>query len=310
MPRKAVFIVNPHAANGAVGKKWAHVKALARNRLGPFRSFLTAGRGDATRYTRRAILEGTDQIICVGGDGTFNEVVNGFMTDDGPLRQGVSLGFISQGTGCDFARTVPLPKEIDQVMELIRSTTIRPIDLGRIKYQDRHGKSVTRFFHNMTSFGISGEVAARVNRNSRIFGGFASFMWATIVSLLLYKHKVVHLTLDHGSPQKITIWNIAIANGQYQGGGMRVAPHAAVDDGVFHITVIGAYSLPATFRHFPKLYNGKLLQLEKVWSYTGKKIEASSDQSVLLELDGEQSGRLPVLVELLPRAFQLIAPLS
>ena len=308
MPHKAAFIVNPHAANGAVGRKWAHIRALAHNRLGPFHSFLTAGRGDATRFTRHAILDGRDQIICVGGDGTFNEVVNGFMTDGGPLRQGVSLGFISHGTGCDFARTVPLPKDLNQVMELIRSSTIRPIDLGRIKYLDWQGKSATRFFHNITSFGISGEVAARVNRTSRIFGGFASFMCATIVSVLLYKHKVVHLTLDQGSTRKVPIWNIAIANGQYHGGGMRVAPHAAVDDGLFHITVIGAFSLPETFRHLPKLYNGKLLRLDKVWSYTGKRIEASSDQSVLVELDGEQPGRLPVLIELLPRAFQLIAP--
>ena len=103
-------------------------------------------------------------------------------------------------------------------------------------------------------------------------------------------------------------WNIAVANGQYHGGGMWVAPDAAVDDGLFHITVIGDLSLPQVFLNLPQLYNGKILEVKKVFGLTGKRIEAHSDQRVLLDVDGEQPGQLPVSMEIVPRALNLVAP--
>ena len=139
-------------------------------------------------------------------------------------------------------------------------------------------------------------------------GGFVSFIWATLISLLIYDKKRVHLTVDNSFDQEVMTWNIAVANGQYHGGGMQVAPGAAVDDGLFHITVIGDLSLPQVFLNLPKLYNGKILEVNKVFSLTGKRIEAHSNQRVLLDVDGEQPGQLPVTIEIVPGALNLIAP--
>jgi diacylglycerol kinase family enzyme len=112
--------------------------------------------------------------------------------------------------------------------------------------------------------------------------------------------------VDNSFEQEVMTWNIAVANGQYHGGGMWVAPDAAVDDGLFHITVIGDLSLPQVFWNLPKLYNGKIFEVEKVSSLTGKRIEAHSDQRVLLDVDGEQPGQLPVSMEIVPGAVLLI----
>jgi diacylglycerol kinase (ATP) len=304
--KKITFIVNPNAAMGSTGREWPRIKALARDRLGPFQAHLTTGPKDAIKLTRLALLKGAELIICVGGDGTLNEVLNGFMGEDGPIRPEAMLGFIPRGTGCDFIKTVPIPKELNRALDLIIESHARPIDLGRLKYMDHKGHPSCRYFHNVTSFGLGGEVDERVNRTTKAFGGFISFIWATLISILIFNKKRIHLKVDNEFDQRIISWNVVVANGQYHGGGMWVAPEAMVDDGIFHITVIGDFTLTEVFLNLPKLYNGKLLQLEKVSTLVGKRVEACSDQQVLLDVDGEQPGKLPVIIDIVPKAVLLI----
>ena len=97
-----------------------------------------------------------------------------------------------------------------------------------------------------------------------------------------------------------------IANGRYHGGGMLIAPDASVGDGLLNITIIGDLSLVGLFIHLPKLYNGKIKQVDKVITFAGKRIEAMSDQRVLLDVDGEQPGTLPVVIDVVPKALNII----
>jgi YegS/Rv2252/BmrU family lipid kinase len=305
---KIAFVINPSSSMGATGREWPRIKSLARARLGNFQSYITNGPEDATRLTRHVLKEGTDTVVCVGGDGTLNEVVNGFMGEKDPIRPDSVLGFIPHGTGCDFIRTVRIPKDVNRALDLVVGRHTRPLDLGRLEYIDHLGRPDHTYFHNVTSFGLGGEVVERVNRTTKMFGGFVSFLWATLFSLLIYDKKGINIHVDKGKEREVTCWNIAIANGQYHGGGMQVAPKARVDDGVFEVTVMGNLSLAEVFWHFPKLYNGKLSQVKKVSVLSGRRIEAYSDQRVLLDVDGEQPGQLPVVIEMVPNAVQLIRP--
>ena len=305
--REIAFIVNPHAAVGAVGKEWPRIEKRSRERLGSFRTYLTRGQEDATHLTRNALGEGCEIIICVGGDGTFNEVVNGFMEGEGTIHPDAAVAYIPRGTGCDFIKTVPLPKDLEKALDLIENGERVSMDLGRIEFQNNRGKTAYRYFHNVASFGLGGEVDERVNRTTKVFGGFFSFMWATLITVLLYHRKRIRLTMDNGFDQMVTALNVAVANGQYHGGGMWVSPEARVNDGKFHVTVIGDFSLPEVLWHFPKLYNGKLMGLHKVSSFTATKVEAQSEERVLLDVDGEQPGRLPLTIEMVPGALNLIA---
>ncbi|MBN1615659.1 MAG: diacylglycerol kinase family lipid kinase, partial [Deltaproteobacteria bacterium] len=271
-----------------------------------FRAYQTAGMGDATKLTERFLNDGADLIVCVGGDGTLNEVINGFMNEEGPSRPDALLGFVPNGTGCDFCKTIPIPNSIDRSLDTIRESNVRTIDLGRLRYVDMQGNARTRYFHNITSFGLGGEVDARVNRTSKAFGPFLSFIWATLISIFLYGKKRIRLAVDDEYDEEITILNVAVANGKYHGGGMYVAPEALVDDGLFHVTVIGDLSLPEIFYHLPKLYNGKIGTMDKVFMVMGRQVGATSDQTVLLDVDGEQPGKLPVRIEIVPKALRLI----
>ena len=304
---KTAFIVNPHAGNGATCMEWPRIQALARDRLGPFEVHLTSGPGDATRAAGEQLRRGFERIICVGGDGTLNEVVNGLVGEDGVVPAGVVVGFIPNGTGCDFVRTNPIPRKLDACLSLIEEGHARRLDLGRLTYRDPLGGTAVRYFHNIASFGIAGEVVARVNRTSKAFGPFVSFMWGTLLSLLLYGTKRVRLRLDDGPETECSVWNIAVANGRYHGGGMCVAPDAMTDDGLLHVTVIGDLRLPEVFWHLPKLYSRRIGDIRKVRMAVCRKAEASSGDSVLLDVDGEQPGTLPSRFEVVPAALNIIA---
>ena len=306
---KTVFIVNPNSANGTTGKEWPSIRKLAMDRLGPFEFQMTGGPNDATRLTRDALRNGAEMIICIGGDGTLNEVVNGFMDLSGPeivFKHDVLLGFIPNGTGCDFARSVPIPNALEPSLEIIRNGRPRAIDIGRLRYVNHRGDTSFRFFHNITSFGIGGEVVDRVNRSSKALGPFLSFIGTTLTTIFKYGTKEISLRLDGGEEKTYRVWNIAVANGQYQGGSMWVAPDARLDDGLFHVTIIGDLTKAEVFRYLPKLYNGKIKDIDKVYTATARRVEAVSSQRVLLDVDGEQPGVLPVEIDIFPGAIQIL----
>jgi YegS/Rv2252/BmrU family lipid kinase len=303
---RIVFIVNPYAGNGLTGRQWPRIQFMAHDRLGYFTSYLTAKPGDATGIARMKLAHGAELIVCVGGDGTLNEVVNGFMDESGPIRNDALLGFVPTGTGCDFIKTVPIPAGIEQSLDTIKEGYTKVIDIGRLQHHNDHGLPVLRYFHNIVSFGLGGEVDERINKGGKAFGTVISFIWATIASVLLYGKKNIRIQIDDSYDRNVIAWNIAVANGKYHGGGMLVAPDAVIDDGLFHITVIGNLSLGKVFRHFPKLYNGRIKDIKDVSILTGRTISAFSPERVLVDCDGEQPGRLPIVADIMPAALRMI----
>jgi diacylglycerol kinase (ATP) len=304
--KKITFIVNPNSANGATGRQWPPMRSKTRDRLGPFDELMTNGPGHATLLARQTVRSGVDIVVCVGGDGTLNEVINGLMNEKSSLESEVLLGFIPSGTGCDLARSLPISLDLDRALDNILSFRNRQIDLGKLTYQDHEGLTSCRYFHNVVSLGLGGEVDDRVNRTSKAFGGFISFIWATLISILYFHKKQIQLRVDDNFDDEVTCWNVAVANGQYHGGGMWVAPGAAINDGLFQVTVVGDLSVIEVFWNLPKLYNGKIYEHEKIMKLVGSRVVASSSQTVLLDMDGEQPGRLPVVIEVVPSALRII----
>ncbi len=302
-----IFIINPDAAGTLALGGWPHIELLARKSIGRFKAFFTSCPRDASIISRSAFLDGATTVVCVGGDGTFNEAVNGFMEKDGsPLNPDAALAVIPRGTGCDFARGLPAPVNIKRALAAIKRRRVRYIDLGRVRYTDHSGKTTFSYFHNVTSFGMGGEVVRRANRTPKILGGFTSFIWATLTSMFLYNSKCIRLKVDNSFDKEIVSLNVAVANGQYHGGGMRVAPGAVMDDGLFHITIVGDINLSEFLLNLPRLYNGNIGRVKKVKIITGIKVEAYSDQKVLLEMDGEQPGRLPAVFEIIPKVLPVV----
>jgi YegS/Rv2252/BmrU family lipid kinase len=309
MQGKITFVVNPEARAGVTRKRWPRIREMAEERLGPIESYLTTAPGDATGITRRCLGEGTSLMVCVGGDGTLNEVVNGFMQEDGPVRQRTLLGYIPVGTGCDFARSVSIPRDAAGALDVITRGKTRLIDLGRLTYTDGRGQQVVRYFDNAVSFGIGGAVVARVRDYARFCGPYTAYFFSLLLSILLEGKKQVRLRVDDGAEAFFRAWHIVTANGRFQGHALQVAPDASIDDGLLDVLVFGDISLIDVFRHLPKLYSGKTEAIKEIIRTRGRKVSASSEEPVLVEADGELICRLPVEIDIIPGALRMITGL-
>lgn len=301
-------VVNPHSANGTTGREWGRMADILRRVAGDFAWEFTPGPDTAQGLVRSALRRGSDTIVAVGGDGTLNEVVNGFFEDGRPVNPLAALAVISRGTGSDFIKTAGIPKDIERAAEVIAKRKTRQVDVGRASFLNHSGAKAGRYFLNIADFGIGGETVARVNRTTKIFGGFVSFLWGTGMTALRWKNKTVRIRIDDGPEEEKVIQNVVMANGQYFGGGMWVAPRAGIDDGFFDIVIFGDVTRGDFLRHGRRIYSGTHLDLEKVSWRRAKKLTASSSDRVLIDMDGEQPGTLPASFEILPGALPLIVP--
>jgi YegS/Rv2252/BmrU family lipid kinase len=287
-----------------MGRDWPPIEARLRREIGEFTVSMTGAPGEATSIARKALLEGCDLIVAVGGDGTNNEVVNGFFLDGSPVNPGAAFGILQRGTGGDFKRTLGLRGDLDEYVAALRGDAVRPIDLGRLTFVDHHGKQAVRYFLNIASFGISGVVDNYVNR-SHLFKGRLAFFVASLRAGIVYKNQLVRLRIDDGPELERRVNTVAVANGRYFGGSMMVAPQAELDDGLFDVVTLGDLTFGDMLALSRRIYQGTHLEMRKVEHVQARRVVAESDEVVLLDVDGEQPGRLPATFELIPAALRL-----
>lgn len=300
-------VVNPASANGTTARAWPAIsERLTAAGLEHDVEF-TKGPGDATLITREALVAGKHEtIVSVGGDGTANEVVNGFFDGDRWLGEGRRLGLVCRGTGCDLIRTLGIPKNEDAAVERLRAGTTKRIDLGRVRYTAHSGEEAVRYFINIADLGLGGETVARVNRTTKAFGGFVSFLWGTLATVATYHNKDIELIIDGGHPLKGRMNTVVVANGRFFGGGMEIAPEAVMDDGLFDVIVLGDIGRLELVRSIAKVYSGTHLDHPKISLSRGKEVVVRSPDTVLLDVDGEQPGRGDAVVTIIPARLDVI----
>jgi len=308
---RTVLVVNPQSQQGALGKKWPHLSSRLRRHLGGFEEKFTQEPGDATVLARSAVRSGADLVVAIGGDGTINEVVNGFFDEEGPISSRSSLGILPFGTGGDFRKTLQVPKDLDQAAEILAARKTQRIDVGLLEYVDDDGAASIRYFANIASFGISGLVDEYVNRSSKRLGGRLSFFLATARASLRYENQRIRLTFDGDESSSIetTAYNVAIANGRYFGGGMMIAPKAELDDGLFDVVCLGDLKMLDLLVHGGKFYQGTHLALKEVSTRRAKSVRAEALSGPLrLDVDGETPGCLPATFTLIPAVLSVVVP--
>lgn len=302
---KTAAVVNPHAAAGRTGAVWRRLEPIFKETVGEFSFLETQRPGHATQLVRQALRDGFDRIVSVGGDGTHHEVINGFFDGVSLINPEAVLAILPIGTGSDLARTLHLPRGPGAIPLIAGGGTVRA-DVGRVRFTLQDGREDIRHFINVAHAGAGGAVAVRVNRGPKKWGGFLSFLWGVITTLAAYENKLLRLTID-GTQWSQVCNDVIIANGQYDGGGMHVAPDARIDSGHFEVYVIGDVGRLEAFANLPRIYRGTLMgRPDKVQHFQATQIALTSDQRVLINLDGEQTGQLPATFDILPHALNIV----
>jgi YegS/Rv2252/BmrU family lipid kinase len=309
-------IVNPASAGGSTLDSWPGIASDLRTHFGPFNCAFTKSLGDGRLLALRAAQEGRRLIIACGGDGTISEVANGIMESGEPIE----LGVLPSGTGGDFRRTLGINTSPAAAANALRTGRTRQMDVGRVQYQNHSGETETRYFLGVASFGMSSEVIERVKESgpgwmpgtlTGWMSGRISFAVATLQTTLWSNNTAVRVQLDEGPERRLTVANLCVANAKYFGGGMKIAPHARLDDGRFDIITIGDLSAVQILGNSPRLYFGKHLNMQQVHHTHASRLTARPDAKgtqVAIEVDGELPGRLPATFEIIPKALRVRCP--
>lgn len=308
-----LVIVNPASAGGFTGRAWPSLASELRRHFGAFAVAFTEREGEAAEIAEREAREGRRFVIACGGDGTVSEVANGILRSE----SGAELGLLPSGTGGDFRRTLQLPTRAADAARSLREGKTRAIDAGSVRFVNRRGEDETRFFVNVASFGMGGEVIRRVKSRAglpagaaRLLGGKLSFAAAALQSALTFEKPSVRVSLDGGAESRLTVANFCVANARYFGGGMKIAPEAKLDDGLFDVVAVGDVSAAAVLANSYRLYLGTHLGMNEVNHARARRVSAraAGGDEVKLEVDGELAGRLPAEFEILPGALRVRCP--
>ncbi len=292
-------IVNPSAGSGLARRRWARIAGKIQARIGPVTTCFTEGPGHATVLARKLADAGCECLIIAGGDGTLNEAANGILASGA----GVRIMLLPLGTGGDFARTLGLSETAG--VERSPAGQCRSVDAFRARFRGPDGRTAERRFVNAASIGLGAVAARRARRFPRLIPGAARYLLATLPALALGRSFRVTLRVGNAASADFDIITAAVANGQFQGAGIRVAPEAALDDGLADVTVVESVSLAEVLRRLPILYNGRLYSHPSVRHWRTAQVSIEAKAETPLELDGEPVGTLPVEIETLPGALQI-----
>lgn len=303
--QKTAVIMNPRAAAGRAGKAWPDLQRKLHDALGGFSLLRTERPGHATDLARQALQDGFDRVVSVGGDGTHHEVVNGFFDGTETINRDATMAVLPIGTGSDLGRTLRLPRGAAAIPYLQRNATLRA-DVGRVTLTRPDGSTGVSHFINVADFGGGGAVAERVNDSPKQFGGFVSFFWGVSRTLLTYRAPHFRIEIN-GETFEQRALTVIVANAEYYGGGIHVAPQARLDDGLFEVYVIHNLSAVKAAANLHRFYTGRFHDRpDLVRCFRATRLALHSPERVLANLDGELPGLLPVEIELVPGTLNLV----
>ena len=295
--------MNPASAGGTTGRRWPELYRRAADHGLTGEALFSEQPRHLRELARDAVAGGARLVVAVGGDGTVNEVVNGILE-----AGGAELAVVPRGTGGDFVRTFGIPSRLEDAVEVAVNGDLRTIDAGRATYRSWTGPEESSFFANIASAGMSGAVAKRTNETTRApLGGKVAYLWSTIAVFARWQNCELRVTVGEET-RSGRMYDVIVANCRYLAGGMRIAPEAEPDDGLFDVLLIGDVSKVDLVLTLPRIYRGTHLPHPKAELLRGAVVTVESDEPLPVELDGEQPGTTPVRFEVVSGAIRLRVP--
>lgn len=310
MNKRFFVIANPASNSGRTESFLGYIKERL-TREGLCDEFhVSKNRREPAILASDAALAGFSTIVAVGGDGTLSQVAHGILMSRRNLQ--AKLALLPMGTGNDAVRNLGLAKSLESGIKSLGEGISKHVDVGCAEFQ-KEGSSQKRYFINSGSVGISAEVAESINlmkasRGSSVLHSKAIYLIGALKGVFSAKSFVITIHLDGALWFQGSSVFISVANGQYFGGGIRVAPGASAYDGFLQASVVPGWSKIKLLRRLPSFYKGNYVEHEQVLCEKGRQLVCESESTVPVELDGELSGQLPASFQVLSGQLLLVVP--
>jgi diacylglycerol kinase (ATP) len=234
-----------------------------------------------------------DMVIIGGGDGTLNAAIAGLIDTQLPL------GLLPLGTANDLARTLKIPLNITQACQVIAAGNPQPIDVGWVNGQH---------FFNVASLGLSVKITRQMTKEVKKRWGILAY--AVTALQVLWKSRLFHaeIRLADGQVHRIKTIQIAVGNGRFYGGGMAVAPDAAINDGRLDLYSLGLEHWWQLLALFPLLHRGHHASTPWSDSWEGQEFHVHTRRPRSINTDGEITTSTPAHFRVLPKALTILTP--
>jgi diacylglycerol kinase (ATP) len=328
--KEGVLIVNPTSCSGLTGKGWDELFPRIRSVLGGTpKVVFTKKAGDGTRFARAYLKNGYSRIVALGGDGTLNEVANGFFephlsrkksthNDSSfpspfmprPINPRAVMAVVPCGTRNVLAKSLGLPEGVVECCRVFSLGKPRRIDVISATVTNPVDKSsvTTRIVLNAAEIGFGAEIIDRSKKvrkavNNRIVSTIAGI----VLTIPVYQSNECEISLNDGEKRFSANMTMAVvSNGSFLGGGFRTAPKANMSDGLLDLVMLKDSGSLKMLDELVKMKDGDYSEEDKVFYRQVKKVSlASKERDVTVTIDGEPIGILPATFEVMPNALKI-----
>jgi len=289
---KIAIIFNPFSYRGyrlQVNKEKI-VKILESENRNTVDLFVTTKRGEAFELAQENLERGPEVIIAAGGDGTINEIVNAVAKED------IKIGIIPLGISNVFARSLGIPLRILEAIKVILTGKTRKVDVG---------KTNGRLFVLMTGAGLDAFAVHKANMKLKKLLGKWVYGLAGFIHYPEYTHHEIIVLAD--GEEKGRGFHVIVANSPLYGGSYRIAPNTKLDDGLLDVCIFTKKGAFHDIRYMYGVIRSSHFTFPDVKLFQAKKIRLEGED-VPYHLDSEPIGNLPVDIEVIPGAINVIVP--
>jgi len=300
---KWFVIVNPVAGNGETAQKWHEIEEELNHQKFDFKVAFSEYKSHEGILAQSAVKEGYTHIICVGGDGTLHNVVNGLMNCSQSSKN-IKLGIIPLGTGNDWIKTYNIEKDYKLAIQILKQNNSVFQDIGFLKLA--HSKQEV-YFNNLAGIGFDGHVVHKVNNYKKL--GFLAYLAGALVSITGYKRAHLKIEMNGKTIQtKSLLFIMGLC--EYCGGGMKLTKDVNPSDGLFDITSVEKITLVQIIKNLPGLFNGNITHKKFVKSFKtdALKITVLKGDTAYIQADGELIGVGGFELKMHAKALQFIVP--
>lgn len=295
MNHKYLILYNPVSCNGKSSKIVEKLKLDFDKLKYSYKYIQTQYPGHMTELCEKN--QSYNQVIIIGGDGTFNEAVNGIMLN--PLADQQVFGFLPGGTGNSFLYDLGGEK-YSKAIEIIKKGQIKNIDILKLNLK----KSV-KYSINIVGWGLVSDVNI-MSEKLRFFGS-ARYNIASAYYIFNKKHRYATIEID-GRKIEDNFLFLLCSNTIHTGKGMKAAPHAKLDDGLLDVTIVKS-NIPTTslISLLLKIFSGKHIYSKYVEYQQVETVKIYPSKNEMLNIDGENKWSTPVVISVIPKKLSIYA---